>query len=148
MRRRPALLSPAPERQPGQQGQALLETAVTLPLMLTFLLGFLAVLVRVEAQVELDTATSLAAAAAVTAPVGSQLSGDYATRTWAGTLHQYSYLTPTRLYGCGTYQSDQVVTCRGLATLDYRQTPMALVVPFALTIDSTATARSSRYRSR
>jgi len=131
-----------------QQGQALLETAITLPLLLLLLLGFLAVLVRVEAQIELDTATSLAAAAAVTAPVGSSLSSDYATRTWAGTLHQSTYLRPTRLDGCGTYQPDQAVTCRGVATLDYRQTPMALVVPLTLTIDSTATARGSRYRSR
>lgn len=131
-----------------QRGQALLETAITLPLMLALLLGFLAVLVRVEAQVELDTATSLAAAAAVTAPVGSSLSSDYATRTWAGTLRQSSYLTPTRLDGCGTYQLDQTVTCHGVATLDYRQTPMALVVPLILSIDSTATARGSRYRSR
>ena len=131
-----------------QQGQALLETAITLPLMLLLLLGFLAVLVRVEAQIELDTATSLAAAAAVSAPVGSSLSSDYATRTWVGTLRQSSYLKPTRLEGCGTYQPDQPVTCRGLATLDYRQTPMALVVPISLAIDSTATARGSRYRSR
>jgi len=134
--------------QSQQRGQALLETAITLPLLLFFLLGFLAVLVRVEAQVELDTATSLAAAAAVTAPVGSPLSPDYANSTWIGTLHQYSYLTPTRLDGCGTYQLDQTVTCHGLATLDYRQTPMALVVPFTLTLDSHATAHSSRYRSR
>jgi len=135
-------------RQQRQRAQALLETAITLPLMLILLLGFLAVLVRVEAQIELDTATSLAAAAAVTAPVGSSLSSDYATRTWAGTLHQSSYLRPTHLDGCGTYELDQAVTCRGVATLDYRQTPMALVVPLTLTIDSTATARGSRYRSR
>ncbi len=139
---------PPIHRSRAQRGQALLETAITLPLMLIFLLGFLAVLVRVEAQVELDTATSLAAAAAVTAPVDSTLSADYASQTWLGTLHQYPYLTPGHLYGCGTYQLDQAVTCHGLATLDYRQTPMALVVPLRLTIDSTATARSSRYRSR
>ncbi len=132
----------------AQRGQALLETAITIPLMLLFLLGFLAVLVRVEAQIELEAATSLAAAAAVTAPAGSPLSSEYASATWAGTLRHYSYLQPGPLDGCSAYQPDQTVTCRGSATLDYRQTPMGLVVPFPFRIDATATSRSSRYRSR
>lgn len=131
-----------------QGGQALLETALTVPLMLALLLGFLTVLIRVEAQVELETATSLAAAAAVSAPASSPLSADYARRTWAGTLHQYSYLEPGRLEGCGAYLPDRSVTCRGTATLDYRQTPMGLVVPVPIPIEATATAQSSRYRSR
>jgi hypothetical protein len=131
-----------------QLGQALLETAITIPLMLVLLLGFLAVLVRVEAQLELDAATSLAAAAAVTAPAGSSLSVDYARQTWTGTLRQYRYLHPDALDGCAAYQPGQVVTCRGSATLDYRETPMGLIVPLPISIRSAATARSSDYRSR
>jgi hypothetical protein len=131
-----------------QRGQALLESAITIPLMLLLLLGFLAVLVRVEAQLELDAATSLAAAAAITAPAGSELSAEYARRTWTGTLRQYSYLHPGTLEGCGAYEPGQPVTCRGTATLDYRQTPMGLIVPVPITIESAATARSSAYRSR
>jgi hypothetical protein len=131
-----------------QSGQALLESAITIPLMLLLLLGFLAVLVRVEAQLELDAATSLAAAAATTAPAGSSLSADYARQTWMGTLHQYSYLRAGELQGCGAYQPGQAVTCRGTATLDYRQTPMGLIVPVPIAIQSAATARSSAYRSR
>lgn len=134
--------------QEPQRGQALLETAITVPLMLLLLLGFLAVLVRVEAQIELDTATSLAAAAAVSAPVGSPLSAEYARRTWAGTLRQYDYLEPGRLEGCGAYEADRSVMCRGTATLDYRRTPMGLVVPLPIGIEAAATAQSSRYRSR
>jgi hypothetical protein len=131
-----------------QSAQALLESALTIPLMLLLLLGFLAVLVRVEAQLELDAATSLAAAAAITAPAGSSLSGDYARQTWKGTLRQYRYLRPGALEGCAAYQPGQAVTCRGTATLDYRETPMGLVVPVPLVIESAATARSSAYRSR
>ncbi len=135
-------------RARAQRGQALLETAITVPLMLLFLLGFLALLVRVEAQVELDTATSLAAAAAVTAPAGSAQSAEFARGTWTGTLRQYGYLRPASLDGCGAYQPGQEVTCNGMATLDYRQTPMGLIVPMPVQLHSRATAHSSRYRSR
>jgi uncharacterized membrane protein len=131
-----------------QSGQALLESAITIPLMLLLLLGFLAVLVRVEAQLELDAATSLAAAAAITAPAGSSLSAEYARQTWTGTLRQYRYLRPGALDGCAAYQPGQAVTCRGTATLDYGATPMGLIVPVPLAIRSVATARSSAYRSR
>jgi len=131
-----------------QSGQALLESAITIPLMLLLLLGFLALLVRVEAQLELDAATSLAAAAAITAPAGSSLSAEYAGQTWTGTLRQYRYLRPGALEGCGAYQPGQAVTCRGTATLDYRETPMGLIVPVPIALASAATARSSAYRSR
>ena len=124
---RPAAVTPGARR--GQAGQALLESAITIPIMLLFMLGFLALLIRIEAQVEVDAATSLAAAAAVSAPAGSPLSGDYAQRTWRGTMRQYRYLLPGGLEGCGAYQPDQPVVCRGTATLDYAQTPMGLLVP-------------------
>jgi hypothetical protein len=130
------------------RGQALLETAITVPAMVVLLLGFLAVLIRVEAQVELQTATALAAAAAVSAPAESRLSRAWAEESWRGTLHQYSYLEPGSLIGCGAYRPGQAVTCEGMATLDYSRTPMALVVPFPLRLEATATADSSSYRSR
>ncbi len=130
------------------RGQALLETAITVPVMVVLLLGFLAVLVRVEAQVELQTATALAAAAAVSAPAESPLSHSWAEESWQGTLHQYPYLEPGSLIGCGAYRPGQTVTCKGTATLDYSRTPMAVVVPFPLVLQATATADSSSYRSR
>ncbi len=137
-----------PGSRPGSRGQALVETAITIPLMVLLLLGFLAVLIRIEAQVELDAATGLAAASAVSAPAGSPLSATYAEESWHGTLHQYPYLEPGRLQGCGAYQPDQPVTCEGTATLDYGRTPMGMVVPLPIQLRSTATAWSSPYRSR
>jgi Flp pilus assembly protein TadG len=141
-------MSATRRRRAPQRGQALLETAITIPLMLVLLLGFMAVLVRVEAQLELDAATSLAAAAAVAAPAASPLSAAYARQTWSGTLRQYPYLQPGSLDGCAAYQPGETVTCRGSATLDYRETPMGLVIPLPIHLQSAATARSSEFRSR
>ncbi|MBO0687699.1 MAG: pilus assembly protein [Candidatus Dormibacteraeota bacterium] len=131
------------------RGQALMETAIVLPVMVILMLGFLAILIRIEAQVELETATSLAAAAAVAAPANSSQSRGDALDTWQGTLHQYAYLRPGTLSaGCGPYQPGQTVVCRGTATLDYGQTPMGLIVPGApIEISASAAARGSPYRS-
>lgn len=124
-----------------------METALTIPIMLVLLLGFLVLLVRVEAQVELDTATSLAAAAAVAAPAGSDLGARYADETWRGTLHHYSYLEPGALTGCGPVPPGATLSCTGSATLRYGRTPLGTVMPFDLPLRAVASARGSAYRS-
>jgi len=131
-----------------ERGQALVETALTIPVMFALTLGFLALLVRVEAQVELDSATSLAAAAAVSAPAGSTLSASFAGATWRGTLSHYRYREPQGLTGCGAYTPGEAVTCTGRVTLLYSQTPMGAVVPLDVELSSTASAQSSGFRAR
>lgn len=136
-----------------QRAQALLETAITLPVIFTLMLGFLAVLIRIEAQLELDTATSLAAASCVSARAGSSDCGTWAQDTFTGTMQQYSYIDLSGGSGglqCpATYTADQPqVQCTARATLLYDQTPMAFVIPFKVQITSVATATGSHYRSQ
>lgn len=133
-------------------GQALIETAITIPVLLVLMLSFLLVMVVAQAYVDLDTATSLAAASAVTAPAGSETSSrDFALKTYDGTLRRSSYLEPGRLDGCGAYTAGQTVGCTGHATLLLSRTPMAILQPFntdwRISIQAGATGYSSPYRS-
>ncbi|MFN2569946.1 MAG: TadE/TadG family type IV pilus assembly protein [Candidatus Dormibacteria bacterium] len=58
-----------PERR-RLQAQAVIETAIVLPLMLFLIAGFVALMLQVEAQQQLDSAVKLAAEATFQAPRG------------------------------------------------------------------------------
>ena len=138
--------------RPSAAGQALIETAITIPVLLLLLLGFLLAMVVSEAYVDLDTATSLAAASAVTARAGDDAqSRDFALKTYRGTLVRTGYLEPGALDGCGGYAAGASVACAGHARLLLSRTPMAILEPFnpdwTLDLQATATAYSSPYRS-
>ena len=131
----------------GGRGQALIETAITIPVLFVLLLGFLLVMVVSQALVDLDTATSLAAAAAVTAPANDAAdSHQFAVETYQGTLVRSGYLEPGTLGGCGAYSAGGSVTCTGSATLFLSRTPMAILQPlnpnWTIVIQATATAYS------
>ncbi len=134
------------------RGQALIETAITIPVLITMMLSFLLVMVVAQAYVDLDTATSLAAASAVSAPADNDvLSRKFAVETYDGTLRRSGYLVPGSLDGCAGYRAGLTVTCTGHATLLLSQTPMAILKPFdsnwQVDIQATATGYSSQYRS-
>lgn len=139
-------------RRQRQNGQALIETAIVVPLLFLLFLGFLLVMVTAQAYVDVETATSLAAASAVTAPAHDSVkSHDFALQTYNGTLHQSTYLQPEALTGCGGYAPGGSVTCTGKATLYLSRTPMAILAfwnpNWTITIEATSTAYSSPYRS-
>ncbi len=101
-------------RPPGLAGQAVLETALVLPILLFLTSGFIGLMLQVQAQQELDSATKLAAEAAFQAPgpggaaVNTQAQS-YATTTFGGTMEFYSrYLRWTTTTAGGAH-----VDCRG-----------------------------------
>jgi hypothetical protein len=141
-------------RRGRSRGQALIETAITIPVLITMMLSFLLVMVVAQAYVDLDTATSLAAASAVSAPAdNAALSHEFAQKTYDGTLRRSGYLEPGKLEQCGGYAagSGAKVTCVGHATLFLSRTPMAILQPldpnWRLDIVATADGYSSRFRS-
>jgi len=83
-----------------QKGQATIEAAIVLPLLVLLVILFGALQIRIEAQSEIEAATSLAVAAAVVAPVypssaaGLPVPKDCAAqRTFRDTITQYSYFS-------------------------------------------------------
>ncbi|MHB8507149.1 MAG: hypothetical protein ACYDGR_00680 [Candidatus Dormibacteria bacterium] len=135
----------------------MLETALTLPLMIALTLGFITILVFIEANLEVNAATALAAASAASAPSDPALSRHYAEVTYDGTINGYSYLRNEHLDRAGCRRQpnpnlsnpgDFVVLCTGRATLLLRGTPMAALGVGDLTLTATATAYAPRYRSR
>jgi hypothetical protein len=137
------------------KGQALIETAVTLPIMLFLFLGFLAVGVAAEAYVDLNTAVYLAAASNASAPANDPVDANqYAVDTFNATVSHDPLLqvAPNRGIACqsqfsGTGPTIETVTCSGSAILRFSKTPLAILIPFDPAIAVTASSERSPYRS-
>jgi Flp pilus assembly protein TadG len=136
---------------PRQLSQALIETAITLPVMIALFLGFLAVGVAVQGVVDLNTAVYLAAASAVTAPANHPETGQqYASETYQYTVSRFGYLNAGGITCAGDYQPHPppaqpgTVTCTASASVQLAST--FAVVP-DLPISATATATFPPYRS-
>lgn len=143
-----------PPRGRGSRGQALVETAVTLPVLLALFIGFLAAGVGAQGYVDLNTAVYLAAASNVTAfaddrPVADQ----YASETFAATLAHDTLLDQQSFacdgdYTAGVDINGGKITCTGSAVLEFSRTPLSVVVPVNPTISASASAVRSHYRSQ
>lgn len=133
---------------PGVRGQALVETVVTLPIMIVLFLGFLGAGVAAQGYVDLNTAVVLAAAANATAYADDRVDADrFATSTFQATVGHDSLLRSQGLSCSGDYAAGGTVTCRGSAVLEFSRTPLAVVIPFDPTITAQASAMRSPYRS-
>ena len=98
----------------SERAQAVLETALVLPILLFLTCGFVGLMLQVQARQELDTATALAAQAAFQAPgpasaPTNSLALDYSATTFSGTMEFYSrYLRWQTTTSRGAH-----VDCRG-----------------------------------
>jgi len=134
-----------------QDGQALIETAVTLPVLIALFFGFLGAGVGAQAYVDLNTAVYLAAASSVTSYSDEMaLSKQYAQDTFDATVRHDSIIQRAQLTCSNNpadYAAGATVTCQGSASIAFSQTPLSIIfgdVP----IGASASATRSPYRSR
>jgi Flp pilus assembly protein TadG len=134
-------------------GQALVETAVTMPVLIALFFGFLAAGVAAQGYVDLNTAVYLAAASNVTAPAddGSlkarPVADGYAKDTFDRTVAHDQLLANQQSSCDGIYTAGGKITCQGSAVLQFSRTPLSIVIPFDPTITAQASAFRSPYRS-
>jgi Flp pilus assembly protein TadG len=135
-------------RRHRASGQALVETAVTLPILIGLFFGFLAAGVAAQGYVDLNTAVYLAAASNVTAFAGDPTTANrFATETFDATLSHDALLARDSFNCGGNYAAGGTITCNGSAFLRISRTPLSVVVPVDPRISAQASAVRSPYRS-
>lgn len=128
------------------RGQALVELAVTLPVLLTIALAGAQFVRLASARSGLDAATAAAAAAAARAP-NATVASAAASSAFNGVASGYALGAPALTLDAGGFQRGGTVTAVGRASLSlgFSDVP-ALAVAWQLR--STATARIDDWRSR
>lgn len=139
------------------RGQAAIETAFTIPVLVIIVLFTVGLSILTTARAETSAAVSLAALGAVTAPAHrGDIGMAYANAAWNGTMRHYPYLDPSPLPrscagnpdGSGYAPGDRV-TCTGTVKILLSHTPAGAlwllpdpVISVSVTV-STSTFRAS-----
>lgn len=142
--------------RPWRTGQAVIETAIVIPVMLAMTLGFIALMIQVRAQSEFQTALNLAAQATLRASRGeASLSAAFARFAFHHTLdprgREAGYLRVSQEITCrGDYLdglvSMQPVVCTASADLDFAATVIAIFWRRTVHMTGTGTAQPPYYR--
>ena len=129
----------------GSSGQAVIEMAMVVPIMLALVFGFLGLLLWIETIHDLRAATTLAATTAATFREDSPAAATAENETFLGTMRQYGYVEVVR-FGCG--HTGTRVTCAATATLHFDHTPLGVAWAANPTFSADAVSYSSAFRTR
>ena len=143
-----------PGVQVNQAGQSLVEFAISVPIILIIIFGFLGFMQAMQTVTELDAATTLAASAAIQFPVGEVAQSQAAARrTFTNSISGYGITGQAITCSGGNLSptpSTTPVICHAIAKLDLGNTPLAVFWrgPLGLlTFTATGRADSSTNRS-
>ena len=131
----------------GSRGQAVIEMAMVVPIMLAIIFGFLGLLLWIETVHDLRAATTLAGTTAATFRDDSAEATRAEAETFNGTMRQYDYIE-VRSFGCRHDQGTFRVNCSAAAVLRFDRTPLAVAWPGNPTLNTVAVSYFSRFRSR
>lgn len=126
-------------------GQAVVEMAMVIPLMLAIIFGFLGLLIWIETLHDLRAATALASATAATFRDDAPTASSAEAETFFGTMRQYGYVE-VRTFRCS--HAGTRVTCDSSAVLRFDRTPLAVAWPRNPQMSATAVSYSSAFRTR
>jgi len=128
----------------SREGQAVIEMAVVVPIMLLLTAGFLGVLVWMETITELQAGTALATTTAATFAEDSDTARAAEQDSFAGTMRQYRYVEVGTLV-CS--HRGTRVECSSSAVLRYDRTPLAVAWFVNVPMSARAVSYSSAFRS-
>jgi Flp pilus assembly protein TadG len=128
-----------------ERGQAVVEMAMVVPIMLVIIFGFLGLLLWEETAHDLRAATALASTTAATFRDDSGAAVSAEGETFYGTMRQYSYVE-VGSFTCS--HAGTRVTCTASAVLRFDRTPLAVAWPTNPRMNATAVSYSSEFRTQ
>jgi Flp pilus assembly protein TadG len=128
-----------------ERGQAVVEMAMVVPIMLVIIFGFLGLLLWEETAHDLRAATALASTTAATFRDDSGPALAAEGETFYGTMRQYAYVE------VGSFTCSHTatrVTCTAAAVLRFDRTPLAVAWPTNPRMNASAVSYSSEFRTQ